>query len=225
MKLPQKPPALTTMGTFADVLAQLGAADLTGLAPKLASMGIRDMDQLNGMTPEQIMGVATTYQELERLCHLLDRPIPRRPTPRSPYQRTDLPTVGAATRGSITGAMAAAHPEAREEALRNLHRDQYANNTRNTRDLRWNLWTKLVTCHPHPGPTQPHWIDDTYDCTLATIVCCWWMLRGIEVAAAKWEHLWFETTPFGRMAFFTLEDVHVFDLASVAVLGSVWCPV
>ena len=49
-----------------------------------------------------------------------------------PYQRPDLPTVGAATRGSITGATAAAHPEAREEALRNLHRDQYANNTRNT---------------------------------------------------------------------------------------------
>ena len=90
------------------------------------------------------MGVATTYQELERLCHLLDRPIPRRPTPRSPYQRADLFMVGAATRGSITGAMAAAHSEAREEALRNLQRDQYANNTRNTRDSRWNLWTRLA---------------------------------------------------------------------------------
>ena len=53
------------MGTFADVLAQLRAAEITSLAPKLASMGIRDMDQLNGMTPEQIMGVATSYQELE----------------------------------------------------------------------------------------------------------------------------------------------------------------
>ena len=52
------------MGTFADVLAQLRAAEITSLAPKLASMGIRDMDQLNGMTPEQIMGVATSYQEL-----------------------------------------------------------------------------------------------------------------------------------------------------------------
>ena len=65
------------MGTFADVLAQLRAAEITSLAPKLASMGIRDMHQLNGMTPEQIMGVATSYQELERLCRLLDRPIPR----------------------------------------------------------------------------------------------------------------------------------------------------
>ncbi|CAE7586574.1 unnamed protein product, partial [Symbiodinium pilosum] len=38
-----------------------------------------------------------------------------------------LPTVGAATRGSITGAMAAAHPDVREEALRNLQsiRQQY----------------------------------------------------------------------------------------------------
>ena len=208
------------------------------------------------------MGVATLYQELERLCRL-DRPIPRRSTMSSPYQRADLPTVGAATRGSITGAMAAAHPDVCEEALRNLHRDQYANNTRNTRDSRWNLWTRLaqqwglpplpittdlvnaigaslkqgryrsapqvfsmarqqhvtlvkqplsmdiellikqtlrsierglgpptlkdaftvedlasITCHPHSGPTPPHWIDDTYDCTLATIVCCWWMLRG-----------------------------------------------
>ena len=61
----------------------------------------------------------------------------------SPYQRADLPTVGAATRGSITGAMAAAHPDVREEALRNLHRDQYANNTRNTTDteLRMGLAT------------------------------------------------------------------------------------
>ena len=67
--MPQKPPTLTTMGIFADVLAQLRAADLTGLAPKLASMGIHDMDQLKGMTPEQIMGVANTYPELESLCH------------------------------------------------------------------------------------------------------------------------------------------------------------
>ena len=59
--VPQRPSTLTIMGTFADVLAQLRAADVTSLAPKLASMGIRDMDQLNGMTPEQIMGVATTY--------------------------------------------------------------------------------------------------------------------------------------------------------------------
>ena len=132
------------MGTFADVLAQLLAADLTSLAPKLAAMGIRDMDQLNGMTFEQIMGVATTYPELERLCQLLGRPIPKRPAPRTPYQRQDVPVVGAATRGSITGAMAAARPEAREEALRNLHRDQCANNTRNTRDSRWNLWTRLA---------------------------------------------------------------------------------
>ena len=81
------------MGTFADVLAQLRAAEITSLAPKLASMGIRDMDQLTGMTP------------------LLDRPIPRRST----YQRADLPTV-----------------------------DQYANNTWNTWDSRWNLWTRLA---------------------------------------------------------------------------------
>ena len=55
------------------------------------------MDQLNGMTPEQIMGVATTYPELE--------PIPKRPAPRTPYQRQDVAVVGAATRGSITGAI------------------------------------------------------------------------------------------------------------------------
>ena len=225
----------------------------------------------------------------------------------SPYQRADLPTVGAATRGSITGAMAAAHPDVREEALRNLHRDQYANNTRNTRDSRWNLWTKLaqqwglpplpittdlvnaigaslkqgcyrsspqvfsitrqqhialvkqplsmdiellikqtlrsierglgpptlkdaftvedlasVTCHPHSGPPPPHWIDDTYDCTLATIVCCWWMLRGIEVAAAKREHVWFETTPFGKMAFFTL-PCHKTDTIGMCITRSHPC--
>ena len=83
------------------------------------------MDQLNGVTPEQIMGVATSYQELERLCRLLDRPIPKRSTMSSPYQRADLPTVGAATRGSITGAMAAAHPDVREEALPRSIRQEY----------------------------------------------------------------------------------------------------
>ena len=191
--------------------------------------------------------------------------------------------------------------------LRNLHRDQYANNTRNTRDSRWNLWTKLaqqwglpplpittdlvnaigaslkqgryrsspqvfsmarqqhialvkqplsmdiellikqtlrsierglgpptlkdaftvedlasVTCHPHSGPTPPDWIDDTYDCTLATIVCCWWMLRGIEVAAGKREHVWFETTPFGKMAFFTL-PCHKTDTIGMCITRSHPC--
>ena len=244
---------------------------------------------------------ATSYQELERLCRLLDRPILRRSTRSSPYQRADLPTVGAATRGLITGAMAAAHPDVRKEALRNLHRDQYANNTWNTRDSRWNLWTRLAQqwgLPPLPittdlvnaigaslkqgryrsapqvfsmarqqhvtlvkqlsmdiellikqtlrsierglgpptlkdaftvedlasnsGPTPPHWIDDTYDCTLATIVCCWWMLRGIEVAAAKREHVWFETTPFGRMAFFTL-PCHKTDTIGMCVARSHPC--
>ena len=72
-----------------------------------------------------------------------------------------------------------------------------------------------VTCHPHSG-------DDTYDCTLATIVCCWWMLRGIEVAAAKREHVWFETTPFGRMAFFTL-PCHKTDTVGMCVTRSHPC--
>ena len=229
------------------------------------------------------------------------RPIPRRSTMSSPYQRADLPTVGAATRGSITGAMAAATLMSAKK-LRNLHQNQYANNTRNTRDSRWNLWSRLppssphhdrscqrhrgqleagplpfsttsfqhgppaarrpgeaapvmdiellikqtlrsverglgpptlqdafavkdlasITCHPHSGPTPPHWIDDTYDCALATIVCCWWMLRGVEVAAAKREHVWFETTPFDRIAFFTL-PCHKTDTIGMCVTRSHPC--
>ena len=74
----------------------------------------------------------------------------------------------------------------------------------------------------HSGPTPLHWIDDTYDCTLATVVCCWWMLRGIEVAAAKREHVWFETTPFGKMAFFTL-PCHKTDTIGMCIARSHPC--
>ena len=96
------------MGTFADVLAQLRAADITSLAPKLASMGICDMGQLNGMTPEQMMGVAATYQELECLCHMLHRPIRDFQQDHRTIERISPPLAHQPEDPSL----AAAHPDA-----------------------------------------------------------------------------------------------------------------
>ena len=53
-------------------------------------------------------------------------------------------------------------------------------------------------------PITTHWSDDSYYCVLATLVCCWWMLRGIKMAAAQRKHVWFEHTNFGKFAFLTL---------------------
>ena len=133
------------MTTFRDVLAQLRAVDLTHLAPRLVDQGLRDVDQLNGLTPEQIIAVATEQRDLESLCHMLDRPIPRRTLQHRSRHRRDLPNVEASTRGSIVGALAASAPGMQQVAIQNLVRDQYANNTRNTRESRWQLWTRLAT--------------------------------------------------------------------------------
>ena len=51
-------------------------------------------------------------------------------------------------------------------------------------------------------PVTTHWSEDQYDCVLATMICCWWMLRGIEMAAAQRKHVWFEHTNFGKFAVF-----------------------
>ena len=67
----------------------------------------------------------------------------------------------------------------------------------------WKTWHPSRVIHT-PGLHHITGLMTPMNCTLATVVCCWWMLRGIEVAASRLEHFWFETTPFGKMAFFTL---------------------
>ena len=73
-----------------------------------------------------------------------------------------------------------------------------------------------------PPPAEDHWTEYLYDCVLVTIICCWWMLRGIEVAAARFSHVWFETTAFGRLAFFTL-PCHKTDTVGMCVTRSHPC--
>ncbi|CAE7513852.1 unnamed protein product, partial [Symbiodinium pilosum] len=210
--------------------------------------------------------------------------------------------------GSIIGALEAAAPAVQQEAIQNLVRDQYANTTRNTRDSRWNLWTRLATSwklpplpitaelvqaiasslkrgryrssaqvfsmarQQHvahtgcrlsadieqqitmsirsierglgpstlkdafivedlaaatdssntPPPAEDHWAEYLYDCVLVTPICCWWMLRGIEVAAARFSDVWFETTSFGRLAFFTL-PCHKTDTIGMCITRSHPC--
>ena len=55
-----------------------------------------------------------------------------------------------------------------------------------------------------------------------TLICCWWMLRGIEVAAARFSDVWFETTSFGRSAFFTL-PCHKTDTIGMCITRSHPC--
>ena len=296
------------MTTFRDVLAQLRAADLTHLAPRLVDQGVRNIDQMNGLTPEQVLAVAPEQRDLEAFCRLLGRSIPKRTTEIRTRGRRDLPVVTSSTRGSIIGALEAAAPAVQQEAIQNLVRDQYANTTRNTRDSRWNLWTRLATSwklpplpitaelvqaiasslkrgryrssaqvfsmarQQHvahtgcrlsadieqqitmsirsierglgpstlkdafivedlaaatdssntPPPAEDHWAEYLYDCVLVTPICCWWMLRGIEVAAARFSDVWFETTSFGRLAFFTL-PCHKTDTIGMCITRSHPC--
>ena len=60
-----------------------------------------------------------------------------------------------------------------------------------------------VTSAPTPSQQLVRWTHD-FDCVLATIVCCWWMLRSTEVAAVRREHVWFKRMSFGKMASFAL---------------------
>ena len=55
-----------------------------------------------------------------------------------------------------------------------------------------------------------------------TIICCWWMLRGIETAAARLADVWFETTAFGRMVLFTL-PCHKTDTVGLCITRSHPC--
>ena len=68
------------MTTFRDVLEQLRAADLTHLAPRLVDQGVRNIDQMNGLTPEQVLAIAPEQRDLEAFCRLLGRSIPKRTT-------------------------------------------------------------------------------------------------------------------------------------------------
>ncbi|CAE7476622.1 unnamed protein product, partial [Symbiodinium pilosum] len=286
------------------ILTQKVRDDLTHLALRLVDQGVRNIDQMNGLTPEQVLAVAPEQRDLEAFCRLLGRSIPKRTTEIRTRGRRDLPVVTSSTRGSIIGALEAAAPAVQQEAIQNLVRDQYANTTRNTRDSRWNLWTRLATswklpplpitaelvqaiasslkrgrcrssaqvfsmARQQPGcrlsadieqqitmcirsierglgpstlkdafivedlaattdssttppPAEDHWAEYLYDCVLVTLICCWWMLRGIEVAAAWFSNVWFETTAFGRLAFFTL-PCHKTDTVGMCITRSHPC--
>ena len=48
---------------------------------------------------------------------------------------------------------------------------------------------------PYNLPTgQETWIEDPAAKIDATLICCWWLLRGIEAAAATTLHVWHQTT-------------------------------
>ena len=48
---------------------------------------------------------------------------------------------------------------------------------------------------PYNLPTgQDTWLEDPAAKIDATLICCWWLLRGIEAAAATTLHVWHQTT-------------------------------
>ena len=100
-------------------------------APRLAELGVRDMQTFKAIAPEQTVDVARNFPDLEKLCNLLDRPIPSKTSVRSHRGRPDLPIVN-----SSAGAITAAPPDLRVESLQNLDRDQVCQQHKG-----------------HPGPT------------------------------------------------------------------------
>ena len=58
---------------------------------------------------------------------------------------------------------------------------------------------------PYNLPTgQETWIEDPAAKIDATLICCWWLLRGIEAAAATTLHVWHQTTATEQTTFLTL---------------------
>ena len=58
---------------------------------------------------------------------------------------------------------------------------------------------------PYNLPTgQETWIEDPAAKIDATLICCWWLLRGIEAAAATTLHVWHQTTATEHTTFLTL---------------------
>ena len=56
-----------------------------------------------------------------------------------------------------------------------------------------------------PGSIRPgQWFTDRFAARDITIIACWWMLRGIEAAAAKLQHIWFHESNINKFAYFTL---------------------
>ena len=53
-------------------------------------------------------------------------------------------------------------------------------------------------------PRQGHWFNDHFASRDITIIACWWMLRGIEAAAVKLQHIWYHETNVTKFAYFTL---------------------
>ena len=48
------------------------------------------------------------------------------------------------------------------------------------------------------------WFNDRFAARDITLIACWWMLRGIEAAAARFQHIWFHETNLTRFVYFTL---------------------
>ena len=49
-----------------------------------------------------------------------------------------------------------------------------------------------------------HWSEDPSHSRDATLICCWWLLRGIEAAAASTKHVWHQNTRDENTTFITL---------------------
>jgi len=62
------------------------------------------------------------------------------------------------------------------------------------------LHSSLPVEEKDPG----YWYRHTDAARDITTLCCWWLLRGIENAAAKMKHVWRQTTSMANTTYFTL---------------------
>ncbi|CAE7028562.1 unnamed protein product [Symbiodinium natans] len=73
-----------------------------------------------------------------------------------------------------------------------------------------------------PFPEASAWLDSVQAAVDVIVICCWWMFRGIEAAAARLQHAWTEQTVHGRLAFITL-PCHKTDTVGMCVTRSHVC--
>ena len=71
-------------------------------------------------------------------------------------------------------------------------------------------------------PTQIKWAMGLSHRIDMVIICCWWLLRGIEAASVMLNQAWTEVTHAGRMAFITLPCTKM-DIVGLCVTRSHPC--
>ena len=164
---------------FKDILDWLRANDMGDLAIKVAEMGIDDMDSLRATDITTFQEHGLDHLSTRRIWECLHGPdvlvIHESETVTS---RPDLPVVHARGRGSMKRALDRTITNDEDQLIIDLENDMYAQSSKKPREALWKTWCVMASAwNLPPVPLTEELID-------ATLICCWWLLRGIEAAAA-----------------------------------------